>query len=389
MYDSLEDKPVHYVSRRPVEYNCIVDPAGDKVKVECTLNVLSSQHEGAHFRLRFSAASLALQVLSDPIRVVSKQLQLKKVKEQRKLAAASEANKRATAAAAASKKRPLAETTSTIQDTLARIEAQQQTQQTLITSLFQTVMAQLPLAATSPTTPALATASSSPVSSPFAASSSSSAAASPSVIFAQPQQPPTKRRRLDSTSTSTSSPWASRPSTPSTDYCSPQATFESHLRGLVESYHALSPNTRVQTVGAVVKSAPVVHTEKLAELLDVLCAEGLGRTSNITLGGSTAQLRRSFSVAGADASDCDDDYYANSETWLSTETTPATSPMSPGQNPSAGSTFSFNVIGLEDTTTTAATTTSTLCAEFDDTDYSELFSGQGWLLDEGDYRSSF
>lgn len=395
MYDTCEEKPVHYVSRRPVEYNCTVDKtsAGDKVRVECILNVLSSQHEGAYFRLRFSAASLAQHALSDPIRVVSKPLQLKKVKEQRKAAAAAAASVEGKTAAASSgsKKRPLSDCNSSIQDTLARIEAQQQAQQTLISSLFQTVMAQLPL------TPAGSSAPNTPVSSPYYCGgggnpATPSSSASPAAIFAQPATPPAKRRRLDNP-VPQQAPAAAATS-------EPQATFEGHLRGLIDSFHAITPSRRAQAVHSVVMGASATQVEKLSGLVDVLCAEGLGRTAHISLGGSSVPSRSSqlpyhptwqlssasspLVSAGADASDDDDD--AATETWLSTETSPtSTSPMSPGEGQ-----FSFNSIEVLFDPDASAELPKPAAAvgDFDEL-YTELFSGQGWLLDQGEASSSF
>lgn len=393
MYDTCEEKPVHYVSRRPVEYNCTVDKtsAGDKVRVECILNVLSSQHEGAYFRLRFSAASLAQHALSDPIRVVSKPLQLKKVKEQRKAAAAASVEGKTTAASSGSKKRPLSDCNSSIQDTLARIEAQQQAQQTLISSLFQTVMAQLPL------TPAGSSAPNTPVSSPYYCGgggnpATPSSSASPAAIFAQPATPPAKRRRLDNP-VPQQAPAAAATS-------EPQATFEGHLRGLIDSFHAITPSRRAQAVHSVVMGASATQVEKLSGLVDVLCAEGLGRTAHISLGGSSVPSRSSqlpyhptwqlssasspLVSAGADASDDDDD--AATETWLSTETSPtSTSPMSPGEGQ-----FSFNSIEVLFDPDASAELPKPAAAvgDFDEL-YTELFSGQGWLLDQGEASSSF
>jgi hypothetical protein len=410
MYDSSEDKPVHYVSRRPVEYNCTVDKssAGDRVKVECTLNVLSSQHEGAYFRLRFTAASLALHVLSEPIRVVSKPLQLKKVKEQRKAAAAAAAaaaqsknTASASAGVAASRKRPL---TDSIQDTLSRIEAQQEAQQNLISSLFQTVMAQLPL------TPASSAASSAPntplsqVSSPFccpSTPSSSSSVASPvsSSIFAQPAAPSSAKRRRLST--------APAPET---------AAFEGHLRGLIKSFHAIGPSSRAQAVRSAVASSSAMQVEQLSGLVDVLCAEGLGRTTHISLisgqsasafgsrGGSSYhpwQLSSANSpliCAGADASDVDefDAAACSTETWTSPS---STSPMSPGQE--AAASFSFDSIeaifgadggapSRKQSGMSLLPAVGELEAYNNDELYNEFFSDQGWLLeDQGEASSSF
>lgn len=335
MYDSPNvepstARPVHFVARRPIEYNCtVLNPEGDKVRVECTIQVLSSQHEGAHFRLQFSlrssAATKDLVVLSEPIRVVSKPLQLRRHKEEKKRQQQQQQQQATSSSVSGAstqiigKKRPFEDT---IQETLSRIEAQQQAQQKLISGLLQTVtnlvqqqqqQQQVPEPSPSsyPTTPF--------VRSPATASVQ---AASPAAIFEPPES---KKRRREEAS---GDPPATSSMIPQhTDY--PRASFEVHLRGLCNAYHALAPSHREQAVGSVIReittNSDSQQRGQLVEVVGVLSAVGLGRSSAHSDGRRLAQ--RYSSVEGSD------DECGTLETWLSTETTPAASPTSPGGIP--------------------------------------------------------
>eukprot|EP01117_Protostelium_nocturnum_P004017 TRINITY_DN1528_c0_g1_i3.p1 TRINITY_DN1528_c0_g1~~TRINITY_DN1528_c0_g1_i3.p1 ORF type:complete len:283 (+),score=83.69 TRINITY_DN1528_c0_g1_i3:124-972(+) len=66
-----------------LEYIAHVASEGNKAKVEIKINALSSQHEGTYFRVAFSVAnphnsSQPLQVISQPIKVVSKKTRASK-----------------------------------------------------------------------------------------------------------------------------------------------------------------------------------------------------------------------------------------------------------------------------------------------------------------------
>ncbi len=223
LYDAKEERGVHYVSRRPVEYNCQVNKDGDQVKVEMQISVLSSQHEGALFKIKFQIASLGLTVFSEPLKVVSKQLQLKKNKETR------------------GHKRPFNDV---LQETLTRIEAQQKTQQTLITNLFQTLAFQLsfqqPVA---PSTPASS------------------------------EEPLSKKVKVEVDLTDETA----------TQLKDPRKAFESHLAGLINAYSCLPLEDRASTVHEAVKNAPSHVTAHLDEVVDMLNVEGLRRGIGVNM----------------------------------------------------------------------------------------------------------
>lgn len=375
MYDTpagSPPKPVHYVSRVPVEYNCtVLNAEGDKVRVECALHVLSSQHEGAYFRLRFSMAPGCgdLQVLSDPIRVVSKQLQLRKFKEekarQQQLLAAQQKQQQQQhqEQERGSTKRSFDDM---LQETLSRIEAQQQAQQTLISSLFQTVMTQL---SSSP-------AAESPSTTPYYSSLSSSVASpASSPTFTQPP-PAVKRRRTWSESPMDQpSPSTPAPSTPTQQQADARTSFETHLRGALEAYRTLAAASSAHVVRSVVRRVAhesMSHRERLTEMAEVLCTEGLRRTSSSSLK-VTHRARQnqptSYFLGAPFAHDSvaisDDDC---SEAWLcSTES----SPMSPGgEDGQEMPIFTLNAAAVDNNND-------------EDKLYNELFSGQSWVLEEG------
>jgi len=69
----------------PIDYVAHVNGTGDKAAVEVRLSVLSSQHEGAFFRIKFSATDvvtgISVDTFSHPIKVISKRNQVKKMLE--------------------------------------------------------------------------------------------------------------------------------------------------------------------------------------------------------------------------------------------------------------------------------------------------------------------
>eukprot|EP01105_Mastigella_eilhardi_P014069 TRINITY_DN31_c0_g1_i23.p1 TRINITY_DN31_c0_g1~~TRINITY_DN31_c0_g1_i23.p1 ORF type:complete len:466 (-),score=94.98 TRINITY_DN31_c0_g1_i23:198-1595(-) len=79
-YDCQPPKPVDYVVQAPMEYSVtVVQPAqpggSETARVECRLKVLTSQHEGQHFRIRFTVFdtnTAIVEATTEPIRVISK-----------------------------------------------------------------------------------------------------------------------------------------------------------------------------------------------------------------------------------------------------------------------------------------------------------------------------
>jgi len=80
LYDCPNLKAVNYVKSKPHEYKISINETGDKLCVNTRIKVLTSQHEDMFFRvlLRFLEVSTkrmfrpALEVLSEPIKVISK-----------------------------------------------------------------------------------------------------------------------------------------------------------------------------------------------------------------------------------------------------------------------------------------------------------------------------
>jgi len=78
--DSGQDfKPVDFVKNSPLTYHVFVSERGDRATIELKISVLSSQHEDSLFRVFLSATDPAvdlpptqLQIITDPIKVVSK-----------------------------------------------------------------------------------------------------------------------------------------------------------------------------------------------------------------------------------------------------------------------------------------------------------------------------
>jgi hypothetical protein len=91
-YDNGEQREVETLKNAPLEYLAHVDDSGYKAAVECKLGVLSSQHEGAFFRIKFFAvdplSNTVLEEYSQPLKVISKRNQVKKQMEKRKSAVA-------------------------------------------------------------------------------------------------------------------------------------------------------------------------------------------------------------------------------------------------------------------------------------------------------------
>eukprot|EP01105_Mastigella_eilhardi_P014081 TRINITY_DN31_c0_g2_i4.p1 TRINITY_DN31_c0_g2~~TRINITY_DN31_c0_g2_i4.p1 ORF type:complete len:477 (-),score=128.36 TRINITY_DN31_c0_g2_i4:409-1785(-) len=77
-YDCQPPKPVDFVHQAPMEYSVAVvsaAAAGEAARVECRLKVLTSQHEGQLFRIRFTifdTNTTIVEATSEPIRVISK-----------------------------------------------------------------------------------------------------------------------------------------------------------------------------------------------------------------------------------------------------------------------------------------------------------------------------
>eukprot|EP01114_Cavostelium_apophysatum_P016425 TRINITY_DN4669_c0_g1_i1.p1 TRINITY_DN4669_c0_g1~~TRINITY_DN4669_c0_g1_i1.p1 ORF type:complete len:318 (+),score=72.63 TRINITY_DN4669_c0_g1_i1:90-1043(+) len=120
-------KEVETLKCQPMEYVSHVNETGDKATVEIRVNVLSSQHEGALFRLRFSVSDgkkKGCEVFSHPIKIISKRAQVKRMIAKNEVAPTEPIPG------------PKRATTDQITDALSRLEQQQREQGQLIRMLL-------------------------------------------------------------------------------------------------------------------------------------------------------------------------------------------------------------------------------------------------------------
>jgi len=123
LYDNDSCKLVNYVKTKPCDVKSVVNERGDQVSLNIKIKVLTSQHEDMFFRIRVRVLephskqplSSSFEVISSPIKVISKPKQLKK--------------RRAT------KKRSLNDM---LTETIQRIEQQQEMQQQSLEQLART-----------------------------------------------------------------------------------------------------------------------------------------------------------------------------------------------------------------------------------------------------------
>ncbi len=143
LYDSNEDdfKPVDYVKQEPMTFR--VFGAEHKVTIEFRLFCLSSQHEDSCFRIKIGVTSpqttQPLEVMSEPIRVVSKVSQIQREKARNTPRTTQNTpNSPSSSQQLSGTKRaaPSSPTNDVIQDTLQRLEDQQREQRALIEQLI-------------------------------------------------------------------------------------------------------------------------------------------------------------------------------------------------------------------------------------------------------------
>lgn len=253
LYDTQgEERTVDWVKSSPIDCVVQVNETGERATTEVRLQALSSQHEDMAFRIKYTAVPPAtsnlepLVVVSEPIKVVSKQSQLKKNK---KPPATRGAKKRTAAAVAAPENAQIA-------DSLARIEAQQRQQQSLINSLIQTVailqQTRQHTSASGASTPAVADVASSPN--------------QPCDDDYDVQQPMRKRVKIEQEIDLRSPHPQPSPS-------SQEATlqFEHHLSGLMATFAQLPPAERATCIHRVFRD----HSSRAGEVVEALLTESL------------------------------------------------------------------------------------------------------------------
>lgn len=140
-----EERDVEVLKANPLEYVAHIEESGNKAAVEAKVGVLSSQHEGAYFRIKLwcqdPVSGATLCDFSQPIKVISKRTQVKKMME-RKLAASKPAvvnpdngpTSPITLPIVNPTKRPAA-TDGAVSETLVRMEEQQREQMKLLQML--------------------------------------------------------------------------------------------------------------------------------------------------------------------------------------------------------------------------------------------------------------
>jgi len=121
-------KEVEMLKSDPLQYTAHVNDKGDQATLEVRICVLSSQHEGAYFRLKLNAKlanGKEVETYSQPIKVISKRNQVKKLLDKNEISPADPLppSKRTSA--------------DTITDALSRLEEQQREQSKLIRQLME------------------------------------------------------------------------------------------------------------------------------------------------------------------------------------------------------------------------------------------------------------
>jgi hypothetical protein len=139
-FDRVDDqKEVEALKSIPLEHTAHVDESGLKAAVEAKISVLSSQHEGAYFRIKFTVvdpiSQETLEAYTQPIKVISKRNQVKKIIERKQpKIVESLSPSPSTPILPSPLKRPA--TDSNITETLARLEEQQKEQKKMLEQLL-------------------------------------------------------------------------------------------------------------------------------------------------------------------------------------------------------------------------------------------------------------
>eukprot|EP00008_Paramoeba_atlantica_P003614 CAMPEP_0201487136 /NCGR_PEP_ID=MMETSP0151_2-20130828/11134_1 /ASSEMBLY_ACC=CAM_ASM_000257 /TAXON_ID=200890 /ORGANISM="Paramoeba atlantica, Strain 621/1 / CCAP 1560/9" /LENGTH=323 /DNA_ID=CAMNT_0047872113 /DNA_START=246 /DNA_END=1217 /DNA_ORIENTATION=- len=250
LYDSEEMKPVDFVRVRPMEVKTRFTKDSSEAVVVSTIRVLSSQHEDMFFRISYTCLNRetgkeipGLSLISPPVKVISKPEQLNKPKERQK------------------RKRPLNQE---IVDQLQRIEQHQMEYKAMLRDIATKVSSPLPdnsprvntisnmfsgLACGYDSSPA--NGYSSPVGSP------DSSCGSPGPISPlSSQSPPPSPSPSPSPSPRCYSP-VSR---------SPEADFQYHLEGLVNSVFSFAPQERPTKVRKLLQETEPETSKKARDV---------------------------------------------------------------------------------------------------------------------------
>ena len=144
-YDQ-EEREVEAVKSTTLEIVSHVDETGLKAAVEVKVGVLSSQHEGSFFRVKFLArdpiTGVPLVDFTQPIKVISKRNQVKKILERKEAKVNdNKVSKKPTTPQTSPSQEPIVgfkrqRSDDSVSDSLARLEKQQQTQLAMLEQLL-------------------------------------------------------------------------------------------------------------------------------------------------------------------------------------------------------------------------------------------------------------
>ncbi|KAL6062736.1 putative transcriptional regulator [Balamuthia mandrillaris] len=239
LYDNDTFKPVSFIKTKPVDCKPTVNEQGNQLWLNTKIKVLTSQHEDMFFRVRMRVLDPKtkrpllppLEVLSEPIKVISKPKQLKKRKPV--------------------KKRSLNDL---LVETAQRIEAQQKAQHQQIEALLarrDLAAAQIPSLPLDRPLKRQKVFAKCPVSMELIQSSSSSSST-------------TARSSLDTTATQRRPPARSSPT--------PQDQFLSAFVQFLSAFQSLHPEDKPAKIHRVAKTCSAKETEQLSELFRGLCS---------------------------------------------------------------------------------------------------------------------
>eukprot|EP00027_Filamoeba_sp_ATCC50430_P007021 CAMPEP_0168558916 /NCGR_PEP_ID=MMETSP0413-20121227/10235_1 /TAXON_ID=136452 /ORGANISM="Filamoeba nolandi, Strain NC-AS-23-1" /LENGTH=331 /DNA_ID=CAMNT_0008590089 /DNA_START=51 /DNA_END=1046 /DNA_ORIENTATION=+ len=139
IYDAEDEKEVETVKSDPMEFVVHVNSMGDKAAVEVRIFVLSSQHEGAFFRVKLSITEKDTEqtftTFSNPIKVVSKRNQVKKMLERNELSREDNPHIEVSPTFPSKRPAPSSANVDNLQEVLLRLEEQQREQAQLLRQL--------------------------------------------------------------------------------------------------------------------------------------------------------------------------------------------------------------------------------------------------------------
>lgn len=241
-----EERQVSFVKTRPLEVlEYSVNETGDRLTLLVVLNVLSSQHEHSLFVIKIANADLGLVAASQPIRVVSKELQLKGKKDKTRKAPAG--------SGPAAARRPLTED---VLETLHRIEGQGHTHHQLLLTVLDRLAA---AEATSSLTPQTM-------------DSGGLGERRPS-LHELPGEPAHKRQKKDDYNNNNGAAENGGLAQRQVGASPPQASFAANLTALVRSFGALPREQRSDIVRRAVRTCP--DRETMSDMLGHLAAAGM------------------------------------------------------------------------------------------------------------------